>query len=138
MTLMSRTDDLLAEIADLEVPVPEIVRAQEVAPPATPSIVHTKVIEPHTDLDERGHKILALTDLVIQEFDRAVEALTTVKDAVKALREELSAPSAPALVEDATPETSEEVEGPDASYSAPVVHNPQGESDSMDNISITL
>lgn len=138
---MTTTDDLLAELADLEPVTPtrvdpptpvyeparEALTVEATAPKSVPD-----------DLDERGYKILALTDLVIQEFDRAVNALTTVKEAVEALREELAAPSAPSLVEDEALLTSEEEEALDDDYSSPVERNPQGEADAMGDISIAL
>jgi len=137
---MTSTDDLLAELADLEPVTP--TRVDPPAPAYEPArealtVEATPKSVPKDDLDERGYKILALTDLVIQEFDRAVNALTTVKEAVEALREELAAPSAPSLVEDAALLTSEE-EALDDDYSSPVERNPQGEADAMGDISIAL
>jgi hypothetical protein len=136
---MTTTSDLLAELEDLEfVPAPAPAPAPSPTREATIEVKHTPKPEPRADLDERGHKILALTDLVIQEFDRAVDALTTVKDAVSALREELSAPAGPALVEDDAPVTLEPTEALDSNYSAPDEVLPQGEPDSMDNVTITI
>lgn len=137
---MTTTEDLLAELEDLEdIPVPRApapVSAPEPAP-AREAVVAAPP-KPREDLDERGHKILALTDLVIQEFDRAVDALTTVKDAVSALREELSAPAGPALVEDEAPLTLEQAEALDDAYNAPDEGLPQGEADAMGNVSISI
>jgi hypothetical protein len=93
--------------------------------------------ESESELDERGYKILALTDLVIQEFDRAVNALNTVKDAVKALREELCTPTGPELTEDVhlTPEQAEAL---DDDYSVPAGHKHQGVSNAMGDVTISI
>jgi len=104
--MTTTTDDLLAELAELE-EVEEDLKELVEDPPPLPTHASTPTRPPaqaptraYDDaLDERGHKIVALTDLVVEEFDRAIDALSTVRNAVVALREELSPPPGDSLME---------------------------------------
>lgn len=126
---MSETDKLLAELEDLGAignKVPEVTALPEYAPveeaePTAPEEVQ--------DLDERGHKVVALTDLIVGEFERVIESMTTMRDAVKALKEELAPVGEP---------LEERVDAGEQGQDGMRPYTPQGDPDAMGNIVLNI